>query len=103
MDNNCNPCRPCKECEPSCVNYPEQSRDFNTETYQGSFQRLLDFNIGHYVTIEIGMTTCEIRTISGYIESVGGRYVVLCDPKTNCRIAGDAWQIKTVTFHCKTL
>ena len=84
----------------NCVNYPDDTTDLTSEPFRGSFQRLLDNNIGAFVSIEFMMNSNELRTISGYVESVTGRYVSLKVPKGNCRIVGDAWSIKTVTFPC---
>lgn len=92
------PCR--KQCQSDCLNYPELTTDLNMEPFRGSFQQLLNENIGKLVTVEITMSTCEIRALTGYIEQVSGRYVVLRTPKSNCRVVGDAWSIKALTFPC---
>ena len=84
----------------NCVNYPTETTDLNSEPFRGSFQQLLNNNIGAFVSIEFMLSTCEMRTISGYIESVTGRCVSLRTPKSNCRVVGDAWSIKTITFPC---
>lgn len=83
-----------------CIRYPQAGVDLNAEPYRGTFQQLLAENVGAFVTVEIGMSTCEIRAVSGYIERTTGKYVVLKNPKSNCRVAADAWAIKTVTFPC---
>ena len=93
------PC--CKPCEVNeCVHYPEITTDLSMEPYEGSFQRLLHENRGKYVSIEFLMNSCELRTMSGVIENVSGRYVALHNTKNHCRVIGDAWAIKTVTFPC---
>lgn len=101
MENNSHydPC--CKPCEPhECVHYSTYTTDLSMEPYDGSFQRLLNENLGHYVSIDFLVSSCELRTLSGIIESVTGRYVSLHNTKNHCRVIGDAWAIKTVTFPC---
>lgn len=100
MDNSyLDPC--CKPCTPQeCIRYPEYTTDLNMTPYDGSFQRLLNENLGRYVSIEFLMSSCELRTVAGIIENVSGRYVSLKNTKNNCRVLGDAWAIKTVTFPC---
>lgn len=92
--------KPCNNNEEKCVIYPPYDVDFNSEPYSGSFQRLLNENIGKYVSIDFMVSSCEMRTLSGIIENVTGRYVSLRNPKNNCRTLGDAWGIKVVTFPC---
>ncbi len=100
MEDVCNcECRNPSE-KNGCVNYPNIRTDLNSEPFRGSFQQLLESNIGKFVTIEFLLSSCELRPISGYVESVTGRYVVLRNPKNDCRLACDAWTIKIVSFPC---
>lgn len=91
------PCQP--KPENDCVHYPTPRQNLDEEAYAGSFQQLLSHNIGKFVSIEYLASFNEFRTVSGYIENVSNRYIML-RTKNNCRIAGDAWAIKLVTFPC---
>ena len=71
----------------------------SAKTYGGSVQQLLRCNIGRFAAM-YPTDPCRAEPLSGIIECVTGRYVVLKDPISSCRLVGDAWNAACITFPC---
>lgn len=72
--------------------------DFNTIAMQGSFQNILQDNLGAYVQIEFLLGTQGMTSRLGVLYSVGRNYVVLHDVGNKNYIVCDIFSIKFVTF-----
>lgn len=87
----------CDNCKPV---YPEDIPDVNDAPYRGSFNQLLQANIGRMVTIEYMAGTSESRSHTGIIEAVATKWVSLRNPCNNTRQVGDVFAIRFITFLC---
>lgn len=72
--------------------------NFDTAAMQGSFQSVLQDNLGAYVQIEFLLGTQGISTRLGVLYAVGRNYVVLYDVGNRNYIVCDIFSIKFITF-----
>ena len=75
---------------------PEQ--DFNTESFQGSMQQVLQDNVGNYVLVEFLIGTNQLVTRQGLLYSVASQFLVLYDEIEARYIVCDIFSVKFVTF-----
>lgn len=75
---------------------PEQ--DFNTESFQGSMQQVLQDNVGNYVLVEFLIGTNQLVTRQGLLYSVASQFLVLYDEIEARYIVCDIFAVKFVTF-----
>lgn len=73
-------------------------QDFNTETFQGSMQQVLQDNIGSYVIVEFLIGTGTLNTRQGLLYYVGSQFLVLFDEIENRYVVCDIFSVKFVTF-----
>lgn len=77
---------------------PEVNPDFNVEPWKGSFQQLLNANIGKYVRAEYSMGTNTPITQQGVIYAVSTRYLLLWDEARRTYSTGDLYSLRGLTF-----
>ncbi|MGN0778416.1 MAG: hypothetical protein ACI4MJ_04645 [Aristaeellaceae bacterium] len=75
---------------------PEQ--DFNTESFQGSMQQVLQDNVGNYVIVEFLIGTNQLVTRQGLLYSVASQFLVLYDEIESRYVVCDIFAVKFVTF-----
>ena len=75
---------------------PEQ--DFNTESFQGSMQQVLQDNVGNYVLVEFLIGTNQLVTRQGLLYSVASQFLVLYDEIEARYIVCAIFSVKFVTF-----
>jgi len=80
---------------PETVGNPQN----NQEVYYGSFQAVLQNNLGYYVVIDFLIGTSEITSRSGILYAVGNNFVTLYEPDSNQYIVCDLFSVKFVTFY----
>lgn len=78
-------------------NTPAQP-DFDTMTFSGSMQQVLQDNIGKYVIVEFFMGTDSLAMREGYLYYVAAQYIVLFDEINLHYVVCDMFSIKFVTF-----
>ncbi|MBE5803694.1 MAG: hypothetical protein E7316_04195 [Clostridiales bacterium] len=74
------------------------TQDFNTESFAGSMQQVLQDNIGKYVIVDFFMGTNTLEQREGYLYDVAGQYIVLFDEINLHYVVCDMFSIKFVTF-----
>lgn len=74
------------------------TQNFNTESFTGSMQQVLQENIGKYVIIEFFMGTSTLQQKEGYLYDVAAQYIVLFDEINLHYVVCDVFSIKFVTF-----
>ena len=74
------------------------TQDFNTESFAGSMQQVLQDNIGKYVIVEFFMGTSTLQQKEGYLYDVAAQYIVLFDEINLHYVVCDVFSIKFVTF-----
>lgn len=74
------------------------TQDFNTESFAGSMQQVLQDNIGKYVIVEFFMGTNTLQQKEGYLYDVASQYIVLFDEINLHYVVCDVFSIKFVTF-----
>lgn len=79
---------------------PEKLLDMNDTPYLGTFHQLLYVNLGKTVTLEFTQGLNESRCLTGTLESVNSRYVMLKSLCSNTRYVGDMFALKYITFPC---
>ena len=74
------------------------TQNFNTETFAGSVQQVLQDNIGQYVIVDFFMGTGTLETRQGILYDVATQYIVLYDEINLHYVVCDVFSIKFVTF-----
>lgn len=74
------------------------TQDFNTESFAGSIQQVLQDNIGKYVIVDFFMGTNTVQQREGYLYDVAAQYIVLFDEINLHYVVCDMFSIKFVTF-----
>lgn len=74
------------------------AQDFNTESFAGSMQQVLQDNIGKYVIVDFFMGTGSLEQRQGYLYDVASQFIVLFDEINLHYIVCDVFSIKFVTF-----
>ncbi len=82
------------------ITIPTNVENYDDIPFRGSWQQLLFLNIGRLATIEFLEDSHTLRSVTGIIETVGVKYVVLKNVNTFIRTVGDVFNIRFVTFHC---
>lgn len=75
---------------------PDQ--DFNTVSFQGSMQQVLQENIGNYVIVEFLIGTGNLISRQGILYSVATQFLVLYDEFESRYVVCDIFSVKFVTF-----
>ena len=75
---------------------PDQ--DFNTVTFQGSMQQVLQENIGNYVIVEFLIGTGNLTSRQGVLYNVASQFLVLYDEFESRYVVCDIFSVKFVTF-----
>ena len=75
---------------------PDQ--DFNTVTFQGSMQQVLQENVGKYVIVEFLIGTGSLTSRQGMLYYVGTQFLVLYDEFESRFVVCDIFSVKFVTF-----
>jgi len=75
---------------------PDQ--DFNTVSFQGSMQQVLQENIGNYVIVEFLIGTSSLITRQGILYNVASQFLVLYDEFESRYVVCDIFSVKFVTF-----
>ncbi len=75
---------------------PDQ--DFNTMSFQGSIQQVLQENVGKYVIVEFLIGTTGLTTRQGLLYYVGSQFLVLYDEFESRFVVCDIFSVKFVTF-----
>ena len=83
---------------------PDQ--DFNTVSFQGSMQQVLQENVGKYVIVEFLIGTGSLTSRQGMLYYVGAQFLVLYDEFESRFVVCDIFSVKFVTFlmpGCRTV
>ena len=75
---------------------PDQ--DFDTLSFQGSMQQVLQENVGKYVIVEFLIGTNGLTSRQGMLYYVGTQFLVLLDEFESRFIVCDIFSVKFVTF-----
>ena len=75
---------------------PDQN--FDTVTFQGSMQQVLQENVGKYVIVEFLIGTNGLTSRQGMLYYVGTQFLVLLDEFESRFIVCDIFSVKFVTF-----
>ena len=75
---------------------PDQ--DFNTLSFQGSMQQVLQENVGKYVIVEFLIGTGSLTSRQGMLYYVGAQFLVLYDEFESRFVVCDIFSVKFVTF-----
>ena len=75
---------------------PDQ--DFNTLSFQGSMQQVLQENVGKYVIVEFLIGTGSLTSRQGMLYYVGTQFLVLYDEFESRYVVCDIFAVKFVTF-----
>lgn len=75
---------------------PDQ--DFNTMSFQGSIQQVLQENMGKYVIVEFLIGTYTLTSRQGLLYYVGTQFLVLYDEFESRFVVCDIFSVKFVTF-----
>lgn len=75
---------------------PDQ--DFNTISFQGSMQQVLQENVGKYVIVEFLIGTGSLTSRQGMLYYVGAQFLVLYDEFESRFVVCDIFSVKFVTF-----
>ena len=75
---------------------PDQ--DFNTVSFQGSMQQVLQENIGNYVIVEFLIGTNNLISRQGILYNVSTQFLVLYDEIETRYVVCDIFSVKFVTF-----
>ncbi len=74
------------------------AQDFDTLTYQGSMQQVLQENVGKFVIVEFLIGTTGLTTREGTLYYVGTQFLVLYDQFEDQFVVCDIFSVKFVTF-----
>ena len=75
---------------------PDQ--DFDTISFQGSMQQVLQENVGKYVIVEFLIGTGSLTSRQGMLYYVGAQFLVLYDEFESRFVVCDIFSVKFVTF-----
>lgn len=75
---------------------PDQ--DFNTVSFQGSMQQVLQENVGNYVIVDFLIGTGTLISRQGILYSVATQFLVLYDEVEARYVVCDIFSVKFVTF-----
>lgn len=75
---------------------PDQ--DFDTITFQGSMQQVLQENVGKYVIVEFLIGTGSLTSRQGMLYYIGAQFLVLYDEFESRFVVCDIFSVKFVTF-----
>ena len=75
---------------------PDQ--DFDTVTFQGSMQQVLQENVGKFVIVEFLIGTGSLTSRQGMLYYVGAQFLVLYDEFEARFVVCDIFSVKFVTF-----
>jgi len=75
---------------------PDQ--DFNTVSFQGSMQQVLQENIGNYAIVEFLIGTGSLISRQGILYNVATQFLVLYDEFESRYVVCDIFSVKFVTF-----
>lgn len=75
---------------------PDQ--DFDTVSFQGSMQQVLQENIGNYVIVEFLIGTNNLISRQGILYNVATQFIVLYDEIESRYVVCDIFSVKFVTF-----
>ncbi|MBQ2953302.1 MAG: hypothetical protein IJE07_07060 [Clostridia bacterium] len=75
---------------------PDQ--DFNTVSFQGSMQQVLQENVGNYVIVEFLIGTNNLISRQGILYNVATQFLVLYDEIESRYVVCDIFSVKFVTF-----
>lgn len=75
---------------------PDQ--DFDTISFQGSMQQVLQENIGNYVIVEFLIGTGSLISRQGILYNVASQFLVLYDEFEARYVVCDIFSVKFVTF-----
>lgn len=75
---------------------PDQ--DFNTMSFQGSIQQVLQENVGKYVIVEFLIGTTGLTIRQGMLYHVAAQFLVLYDEFETRFVVCDIFSVKFVTF-----
>lgn len=75
---------------------PDQ--DFDTMSFQGSMQQVLQENVGKYVIVEFLIGTGSLTSRQGMLYYVGAQFLVLYDEFESRFVVCDIFSVKFVTF-----
>ncbi len=82
---------------PMSFNVPSD-QDFNTITFQGSMQQVLQENVGKFAIVEFLIGTNGLTTREGTLYYVGTQFLVLYDQFEDQFVVCDIFSVKFVTF-----
>ncbi len=74
------------------------AENFDTESFAGSMQQVLQENIGKYVIVDFFMGTGNLQQREGYLYDVASQFIVLFDEINLHYVVCDIFSIKFVTF-----
>ena len=74
------------------------NQDFDTITFQGSMQQVLQENVGKYVIVEFLIGTGSLTSRQGMLYYVGAQFLVLYDEFEARFVVCDIFSVKFVTF-----
>ena len=75
---------------------PDQ--DFDTISFQGSMQQVLQENVGKYVIVEFLIGSNSLTSRQGLLYYVGAQFLVLLDEFESRYVVCDIFSVKFVTF-----
>ena len=75
---------------------PDQ--DFDTVSFQGSMQQVLQENVGNYVIVEFLIGTNNLISRQGILYNVAAQFLVLFDEIESRYVVCDIFSVKFVTF-----
>ena len=75
---------------------PDQ--DFDTVSFQGSMQQVLQENVGNYVIVEFLIGTGSLISRQGVLYNVASQFLVLYDEFESRYVVCDIFSVKFVTF-----
>ena len=80
------------------IEIPTNIPDLNEQPYRGSFQQLMEANLGRNVKIDFLVGSSNLVSQTGIIHAVATQYVVLRNMMRDTYVACDNFSIKFVTF-----
>lgn len=78
------------------------NEEIDLRQFDGSLQRLLNLNLGEYAVCEFLVGTNVTTTKSGYLYTVGAKYLVLYDAQNARYQVCDIFALKFITFPDQT-
>ena len=80
------------------IEIPTNIPYLNEQPYRGSFQQLMEANLGRNVKIDFLVGSSNLVSQTGIIHAVSTQYVVLRNMMRDTYVACDNFSIKFVTF-----